>query len=192
MVTDSFSSQNDDNYLLNLIQKGNKHAESILIEKYAGLARYFSGIYYIPGQDAEDVIQEGMIGLMEAARNYNSSKNIPFRSFASVCISRKIISSLRRATKAKDILFISYSTQECNPAREYGHNPEEIVISNENVETIRNAIDKILSTHERRVLMCFLNDMKYNEIATMLKSNEKSVDNALSRSRRKLNTYLQG
>ena len=181
----------DDSYLLYLLQQGNKTAESIIIERYIKLVIYFSGMYYIPGNDNDDVIQEGLIGLLEAARNYNAQKNVSFNSFASLCISRKIISAIRTATRTKNSFLNSYISLEYTDIPESRLNPEEIVINNENIDFIKKKIEMSLSKHEKNVLSCFLKNMSYNEIAKKLGSNEKSVDNALSRSRRKLNILLQ-
>lgn len=191
-MTTRLSMENyDDSYLLYLLQRGNKTAESIIIERYIKLVIYFSGMYYIPGNDSDDVIQEGLIGLLEAARNYNAQKNVSFNSFASLCISRKIISAIRTATRTKNSFLNSYISLEYTDIPESRLNPEEIVINNENIEFIKKKIEMSLSKHEKNVLSCFLKNMSYNEIAKKLGSNEKSVDNALSRSRRKLNILLQ-
>jgi len=192
MITNRLSMQNyDDSYLLYLLQQGNKTAESIIIERYTKLVVYFSGIYYIPGNDSDDVIQEGLIGLLEAARNYNNKKNVSFNSFASLCISRKIISAIRSATRTKNSFLNSYISLEYIDIPESRLNPEEIVINNENIKLIKEKIEQALSKREKDVLLCFLKNMSYSEIAKKLGGNEKSVDNALSRSRRKLNILLQ-
>jgi RNA polymerase sporulation-specific sigma factor len=185
----------NDNDLLSLIRCGDINAENAIIKKYFGIAVHFSEIYYLPGGDVDDVIQEGLIGLMEAARKYDSRKNVSFATFAGLCVSRKIISAIRSAARIKHTPLNSYVPMEVfenesDVLTVNRYNPEEILISRERTDNIFNEIEKLLSYREKTVLYCFLRNMSYREIAVKLGSNEKSVDNAMSRSRRKLNSLL--
>lgn len=185
----------NDNDLLSLIKCGDINAENAIIKKYFGIAVYFSEIYFLPGGDADDVIQEGLIGLMEAARKYDSEKNVSFATFAGLCVSRKIISAIRSAARIKHTPLNSYISMDLYENESHNltfnkYNPEEMLISRESTDNLFNKIEKILSHKEKTVLLCFLKNMSYREIAVKLGSNEKSIDNAMSRSRRKLNSLL--
>lgn len=179
-----------DKELICLIRSGNKAAEDAIVKKYFGMAVYFSGVYFIPGGDSDDVVQEGLIGLLEAVRSFDLKKNVSFSSFAAMCISRKIISAIRSAAAKKHTPLNTYTSLDgyCDACG----NPEDVVINRESFDSIRLRIDRTLSQLEREVLFCFLGDMSYSEIALRLGKCEKAVDNALSRSRRKLNLLFRG
>lgn len=189
--------------LLALAKGGSKSAENEIIQRYLKFAVCCSGFYYMPGGDSDDVIQEALIGLMEAVRRFNPDKNVPFRSFAAVCISRRIISAVRAAARIKHNPLNSYVSLSCPDAgcdvsllisqaysSQNSFDPAEIVINRESLDGIGCKIDEALSNLEKRVLICFLEKMSYREIALKIGSDEKAVDNALSRTRRKLSAVF--
>ncbi len=189
--------------LLVLAKSGNKPAENEIIHRYFKFAARCSGFYYIPGGDNDDIVQEALIGLMEAVRRFNPEKKVPFSSFAAICISRRVISAVRAAARKKHNPLNSYVSLSCPYSdRDVGllisqayslknsFDPAEIVINRESLEGIGCKIDETLSTLEKKVLACFLQKMSYREIALEIGSNEKAVDNALTRTRRKLSLIL--
>ncbi len=189
--------------LLALAKGGSKSAENEIIQRYRKFAVCCSGFYYMPGGDSDDVIQEALIGLMEAVRRFNPDKNVPFRSFAAVCISRRIISAVRAAARIKHNPLNSYVSLSCPDtgcdvsllisqaySSQNSFDPAEIVINRESLDGIGCKIDEALSSLEKKVLICFLEKMSYREIALKIGSDEKAVDNALSRTRRKLSAVF--
>lgn len=193
------SVERSDCELLELVKSGNKAAENEMIKRYLKFAVSRSGSYYIPGADNDDIVQEALIGLMEAVRRFDPEKKVPFSSFAAVCISRRIISALRNAARIKHNPLNSYISLSCSYtdkdkgllisqaySLQNSFDPAEIVINRESLDGIGCKIDKALSSFEKKVFMCFLKKMSYREIAIATESNEKAIDNALTRCRKKL------
>lgn len=158
--------------------------------------------YYLPGADREDLIQEGMIGLYKAIRDFDINRNSCFRAFADLCITRQIITAVKSAVRKKHIPLNSYISLSCHAhENEYGGinedhlseenelNPEEIIIDNERNATLANDLNALLTNLEKNTLNLYLNGKTYKQIAEILSKNKKSVDNALKRAKLKINNY---
>lgn len=177
-----------DEELAALAKNGDAHAVSALIARLIPVIKNKVFLYKDcwPGHD--DLLQEGMLGILSAVKTFDSSREASFKTYASVCIGNRITSAIRGATGKKRIpenQFVSLEDEEL-PLTEPHLNPEEVVLDNEAVETIQAAFSKLLSPFEHEVLMLYLNGHSYEEIAVQLDSTAKSVDNALQRVRRKL------
>jgi RNA polymerase sporulation-specific sigma factor len=190
--------------LVMLAKKGNPKAISILINKYKNFVRSRSKSYFIVGADKEDIIQEGLIGLFKAIRDYNPDKKTSFRAFAELCIMRQIITAIKTATRQKHLPLNSYvslnkpifedngerimadviaSTRTCNP--------EEIYIALELTKSIKEKMKKYLSSLESSVLAEYLKGLSYYEVAKNIGKHIKSVDNALQRIKRKIQETIK-
>ncbi len=190
--------------LVMLAKKGNAKAISILINKYKNFVRSRSKSYFIVGADKEDIIQEGLIGLFKAIRDYNPDKKTSFRAFAELCIMRQIITAIKTATRQKHLPLNSYvslnkpifedngervmadviaSTRTCNP--------EEIYIALELTKSIKEKMKKYLSGLESSVLAEYLKGLSYYEVAKNIGKHIKSVDNALQRIKRKIQETIK-
>lgn len=174
-----------------------------LISKYRNFVRAKARSYFLIGADREDIIQEGMIGLYKAIRDFRSDKLASFRAFAELCITRQIITAIKTATRQKHIPLNSYISLN-KPIYDEDSDrtlldilsgsrvsdPEELVISREEFSDIEEKMGEILSDLERKVLMAYLDGKSYQEIAIELDRHVKSIDNALQRVKRKLERYL--
>lgn len=194
-----------DDELAELAQKGNRKAEESLLERYKGLARMTSKKYFITGGDREDVVQEGMIGLFEAVRDYRTGRGGSFRSFAELCVNRQIISAIRRANREKHrMLNESVSLEGMNrdageqdgevwtvPASVTDADPQEMILVDEVVSFLRADGIEIFSKLENEVWTEFRKGKTYRKIAEDLGKDLKSVDNAIQRIRRKIYQYLE-
>lgn len=183
---------------------GDTDALEYLIRKYKNFVRAKARSYFLIGADREDIIQEGMIGLYKAIRDYKSDKLASFRVFAELCITRQIITAIKTATRQKHIPLNSYVSLNKPIYDEEsdrtlldvisGHkitDPEELVISREELIHIEETIGEILSSLEWNVLTLYLQGRSYQEIAYDLDRHVKSIDNALQRVKRKLEKYLE-
>lgn len=175
-----------------------------LIKKYKNFVRAKARSYFLIGADREDIIQEGMIGLYKAIRDFNRDKRSSFRAFAELCIQRQIITAIKTATRQKHIPLNSYVSLNKPIYDEESDrtlldvlsgvkitDPEELIIGKEELENIENKIGEILSDLEWRVLMAYLQGKSYQEISEELNRHVKSIDNALQRVKRKLERYLE-
>lgn len=190
--------------LVMLAKKGNTKAISILINKYKNFVRSRSKSYFIVGADKEDIVQEGLIGLFKAIRDYNPDKKTSFRAFAELCIMRQIITAIKTATRQKHLPLNSYvslnkpifedngervmadviaSTRTCNP--------EEIYVALELTKSIKEKMKKYLSGLESKVLAEYLKGLSYYEVAKNIGKHIKSVDNALQRIKRKIQETIK-
>lgn len=163
-----------------------------LMNRYRELVKIKARAYFITGADREDVIQEGMIGLFKAIRDYDQTRGITFGSFARVCMERQMITAIRSANRGKHAPLnnsVPIDALEDFEARQDG--PEERVIRSENVRGIKDFIDRTLSETESRILSLYLMGNAYAKIAEITGKNEKAVDNALQRVRRKLALNLR-
>lgn len=187
-----------------LAQDGDQIAIEFLVDKYKNFVRAKARSYFLIGADREDIIQEGMIGLFKAIRDYKPDKLTSFRAFAELCITRQIITAIKTATRQKHIPLNSYVSLNKPIYDEESDrtlmdvlstnkvtNPEEIVISREEFVFIEKKMGEILSSLEWKVLMAYLEGKSYQEIAVELKRHVKSIDNALQRVKRKLEKYLE-
>jgi RNA polymerase sporulation-specific sigma factor len=193
-----------DEETVELAQQGEQFAVEFLVDKYKNFVRAKARSYFLIGADREDIIQEGMIGLFKAIRDYRVDKLTSFRAFAELCITRQIITAIKTATRQKHIPLNSYISLNKPIYDEESDrtlmdiitthritNPEEIIISREEFVFIEKKMGEILSSLEWKVLMSYLEGKSYQEISVELKRHVKSIDNALQRVKRKLEKYLE-
>jgi len=184
---------------------GDEQALEYLIHKYKSFVRAKARSYFLIGADREDIIQEGMIGLYKAIRDFRQDKLSSFRAFAELCITRQIITAIKTATRQKHIPLNSYVSLNKPIYDDESErtlldvlsgtrisNPEELVISQEDFNSIECKIGELLSDLEWDVLSSYLQGKSYQEIADDLNRHVKSIDNALQRVKRKLERYLEG
>ncbi|MCY0880886.1 MAG: RNA polymerase sporulation sigma factor SigH [Firmicutes bacterium] len=182
---------------------GDLEALEYLINRYKNFVRSKARVYFLRGADDEDIIQEGMIGLYKAIRDYRDDKQASFRAFAEVCITRQIITAIKTATRQKHIPLNSYISlykpmYDGESERTLADmlatlgvaDPEEIVINQEQIGYIEDKIGEVLSDLEWKVLMAYLDGQSYQQIAEDLRRHVKSIDNALQRVKRKLEKHL--
>ncbi len=183
---------------------GDRIAEEYLINKYKNFVRAKARSYFLIGADREDIIQEGMIGLYKAIRDFKPDKLASFRAFAELCITRQIITAIKTATRQKHIPLNSYVSLNKPIYDEESDrtlldvlsgnkitDPEELVISREEFIDIESKMGEFLSDLEREVLNAYLDGKSYQEIAQELSRHVKSIDNALQRVKRKLERYIE-
>lgn len=184
-------------------QANNSLAQEYLLHKYRNFVRAKARSYFLIGAEREDIIQEGMIGLYKAIRDFRGDKLSSFRAFAELCVTRQIITAIKTATRQKHIPLNSYVSLN-KPIYEEDSdrtlldiisgvkvaNPEDMVISREEFVDIENKMNNILSDLEWKVLMSYLDGKSYQEIAVELERHIKSIDNALQRVKRKLEKYV--
>jgi len=193
-----------DEQVVELAREGDGAAQEYLINKYKNFVRAKARSYFLIGADKEDIIQEGMIGLYKAIRDFRSDKLSSFRAFAELCITRQIITAIKTATRQKHIPLNSYVSLN-KPIYDEDSDrtlldiisgtritdPEELIISREEFDDIEEKMGEILSSLEWKVLMYYLEGKSYQEIAVDLHRHVKSIDNALQRVKRKLERYLE-
>lgn len=193
-----------DEEIVELAKDGDISAQEFLINKYKNFVRAKARSYFLIGADREDIIQEGMIGLYKAIRDFRCDKLSSFRAFAELCITRQIITAIKTATRQKHIPLNSYVSLN-KPIYDEDSDrtlldvisgskitdPEELIISREEFDDIEEKMGEILSSLEWKVLMYYLEGKSYQEIAVDLKRHVKSIDNALQRVKRKLERYLE-
>ena len=183
--------------------QGDALAEEYLLDKYKNFVRSKARSYFLIGADHEDIVQEGMIGLYKAIRDYRPEKLSSFHAFAELCITRQIITAIKTATRQKHIPLNSYISLNKPLYDEESDrtlldvimegkvsNPEEIIINREDLITIHEKINDVLSGLEQDVLNAYLDGKSYQEIADTLGRHVKSIDNALQRVKHKLEKYL--
>lgn len=187
-----------DEELITLIKNGDGAAADYIIEKYKKLINLKVGKYFIIGAEKEDIIQEGMIGIFKAIKNFDASKENSFKSFANMCIERQLITAIKTSNRQKHMPLNSYlslngtafSEDEDTEVLEvfnskFIEDPLETITKKEYYASIENAIDKSLSPFEKQVLKKFINGESYVSIAQKLDTPVKSVDNAIQRIRKK-------
>lgn len=192
-----------DEEIVVLCHQGDDLAEEYLLNKYKNFVRSKARSYFLIGADHEDIVQEGMIGLYKAIRDYRPEKLSSFRAFAELCITRQIITAIKTATRQKHIPLNSYISLNKPLYDEESDrtlldvlmegkvsNPEEIIINREDLVHIHEKINDVLSGLEQDVLNAYLDGKSYQEIADTLGRHVKSIDNALQRVKRKLEKYL--
>lgn len=194
-----------DDELVRSAKNGDTLAADFLISKYRNFVRVKAKAYFLIGADREDIIQEGMIGLYKAIRDFRADKLSSFRAFAELCITRQIITAIKTATRQKHIPLNSYISLN-KPIYDEDSDrtlldvissikvsdPEELVINQEASTTMRERIRKNLSELEHKVLTAYLEGKSYQEMANELNRHVKSIDNALQRVKRKLERNLEG
>ncbi len=181
-----------DEVLTEMFRNGDQTAFAELANKYLWLIRSIVSKYNISGLDADDLTQEGMLGLLDAAKTYSAEKGAKFQTYASICIKRRLIALLDHSATNKSKSMNNYVSIE-NSSKEIpiqndnsNINPEDMYISDENVAEIHRKINESLSKNEKSVFDLYIAGESYNSIAQTLSMNIKSVDNALQRIRRKL------
>ena len=193
-----------DEQLVLIAREGSETAEEILIEKYKGLVRARAKAYFIAGAEAEDVVQEGMIGLMKAIRSFDPDREAGFRTYAGTCISNQIIKAIRKAEREKnqplnDAISLSNHLGEGEESLTVGDilkasmfdEPEEQVIYEETLDRLGRLSRQIFSPLESQVLRKKIAGKNYQEIAEELGKSPKTIDNALQRIRKKIMTFLE-
>lgn len=191
--------------LVDLVQHSNDNLalDYLINYKCKSLLRKKTRGYFIFGADKDDVVQEGMVGLYKAIRDYNPDKEASFISFAELCINRQIISAIKAASRQKHIPLntsISMDRPVTGEDEDYtyldflsksGGNPEDEVIGRENLKMLEREILKTLSKMEQEVLGYYLRGRSYTQIAQLMKKEEKSIDNALQRIKKKVALIVQ-
>ncbi len=186
-------------------KKGNVRAQEYLINKYQNFVKSKAKSYFLIGADKEDIYQEGMIGLYKAIRDFKADKLSSFKAFAELCVTRQIITAIKTATRQKHIPLNTYISINKPIYDEESDrtlldilsaakvtDPEELIISQEELKHIENEIGDVLSELELEVLGSYLDGKSYQEIACDLNRHAKSIDNALQRVKRKLEKSLYG
>ncbi len=194
----------DENSILKLAKDGNSLATEYIIEKYKNFVKAKSRTYFLIGADHEDIIQEGMIGLYKAIRDYSLDGGSSFRSFADLCITRQIITAIKTATRQKHQPLNSYISLNKPVYDEESENtlmesffekqhldPEEIMINKERFDFMEVRLSQELSKYETDVLKGYLAGRSYHEIANKLNKPEKSIDNALQRIKKKIENLMK-
>lgn len=208
VMTDSYTQEPDaacmsDEHVALLAKEGDGVMLEYLLNKYKNFVKSKSRSYFLIGADREDIVQEGMIGLYKAIRDFKADKQTSFKAFAELCITRQIITAIKTATRQKHQPLNSYVSLN-KPVYEGAmersmlelvsdgvmSNPEELVIGQEDLKLIETQLSIILSDLEKEVLALYLSGKSYQEISGDLNRHVKSIDNALQRVKRKLEAYL--
>jgi RNA polymerase sporulation-specific sigma factor len=193
-----------DEDIVEFVRLGDSEALEYLIHKYRNFVRAKARSYFLIGAEREDIVQEGMIGLYKAIRDFKGDKLASFKAFAELCITRQIITAIKTATRQKHIPLNSYVSLD-KPIYDEDSDrtlldvicgsrvcdPEEMIINQEEFYGLEGKMSEILSDLERKVLMLYLDGRSYQEIAVDLDRHVKSIDNALQRVKRKLERYLE-
>lgn len=184
----------EDEELVLLSQKGDDNSANIIMARYKPLVLHISKAYYISGAEQSDLIQEGMIGLFKAIRDYSMGKNAKFKTFATLCIKRNIMDAIKSANRDKHMpLNTSLSIDLPEMAQMLSdsyNNPEEAYLESEDHRELRANINRELSRYEIDILNLYLNNQSYQEIAEKLGKDAKSVDNAIQRIRKKIKKIM--
>jgi RNA polymerase sporulation-specific sigma factor len=194
----------EDEAIVELVHQGDSEALDYLIHKYRQFVRAKARSYFLIGADREDIVQEGMIGLFKAVRDFKDDKMSSFKAFAELCITRQIITAIKTATRQKHIPLNSYVSLDKPVFDEESDrtlldviseskalDPEEMIINQEEFDHIEVKMAELLSDLERKVLALYLDGQSYQEISDELNRHVKSIDNALQRVKRKLEKYLE-
>lgn len=194
----------DDHYLIALAKQGRPDAYDRIVKRYYGFVRLKASSYFLVGGDSDDLIQEGLVGLYKAVRDYRSDRESSFRNFAELCITRQIITAVKTATRNKHTplnQYVSFSQapsasgdseptlEDVLPGSDV-HEPANKVISSEELHSLVACLSSVLSDLESAVLSLYLDGHSYEAIAERLACDTKTVDNALQRVKRKVGTHL--
>ena len=201
--TQPYADMTDEDIVL-LCREGDSIAVEFLLNKYKNFVRSKARSYFLIGADHEDIVQEGMIGLYKAIRDFRPEKLSSFRAFAELCITRQIITAIKTATRQKHIPLNSYVSlnkpiydEESDRTlmdvitEDTLSNPESMFIDREDLSVIRGRIGEMLSELEKQVLELYMDGKSYQEISEEMGRHVKSIDNALQRVKRKLTKYLE-
>lgn len=193
-----------ENDIVKRAQDGDNDAITELINLYKQVIKAKSRAFYLVGGEQEDLIQEGSIGVLNAIKNFDESKNIKFRTFVNLCITRQMLTAIKSANRDKNsILNNAFSLNKLSKtnnneefelmelvANTNSLSPEDIYLSNEGIEKILESIENNLSKFEKDVLVHYLNGESYSDIAEYLNKEPKAIDNALQRIRKKLDKFI--
>ena len=196
--------QVDDGYLLALAKQGSTDAYERLVRRYYSFVRLKASSYFLIGGDADDLIQEGLVGLYKAIRDYRTDRESSFRNFAELCITRQIITAVKTATRNKHTPLNGYVSFSSTPAGATDneptldemlpgstvHDPVNQVISSEELRSLVACLSTALSDLESRVLSLYLDGYSYTGIGERLDVDAKTVDNALQRVKRKVAAHI--
>ena len=195
-----------DESIVKMAQEGSSTAYEYLIDKYKELAKMKSKSYFIAGADNDDVIQEGMIGIFKAVRDFDEEKDASFRTFAELCVNRQILNAIKGANRQKHQILnesVSLSAGEEDSGEEHGSlaeriasenpdtDPESMMLMREVVEYLKENDQNIFSPLESQVWNEMLKGKNYREIAFSLRKSSKTVDNAIQRIKKKIEGYLK-
>lgn len=198
--------QYSDEELLIRLRDGEEAVTDYIMNQYKNLVRKKAKSMYILGADSDDLIQEGMIGLFKAVRDYDSGRDASFATFADLCVSRQMYTAVQASRRQKHIPLNTYISLNGSVSGEqegeeeelinrlavqFGQSPEEVVIDKENVDQLEKTIEKELSSFEKQVLDLYLTGMGYQQIAKVLGRDDKSTENALQRLKNKLKKHLK-
>jgi len=197
--------QVDDGYLLALAKQGSRDAYDLLVRRYYSFVRLKASSYFLIGGDSEDLVQEGLVGLYKAIRDYRTDRESSFRNFAELCITRQIITAVKTATRNKHTPLNGYVSFSSTPAGAADSEPtlDEMlpgpgasdpvnqVISSEELRALVACLSTVLSDLESRVLSLYLDGHSYTGIGELLACDCKTVDNALQRVKRKVGAHLR-
>jgi RNA polymerase sporulation-specific sigma factor len=197
--------QLDDGYLIALAKQGSAPAYDAIVRRYYGFVRLKASSYFLAGGDGDDLIQEGLVGLYKAVRDYRTDRESSFRNFAELCITRQIITAVKTASRNKHVplnRYLSFSTApagsgESEPTLDEiipgptAHDPANQVISSDELRALVACLSSVLSELEARVLGLYLDGHSYQEIGETLGCEAKTVDNALQRVKRKVAAHLE-
>ena len=196
----------DDHYLVALAKRGSADAYDKLVRRYRGFVRLKSSSYFLLGGDGEDLIQEGLVGLYKAIRDYRTDRESSFRNFAELCITRQIITAVKTASRNKHAPLNQYVSFAQTPAAAgesestledvlpgpISDDPADRVIATEELSSLVACLSSVLSELESEVLSLDLDGYSYEVIGERLECDTKTVDNALQRVKRKVATHLAG
>ena len=194
----------DDHYLVALAKEGRSDAYDAIVRRYRGFVRLKASSYFLLGGESDDLIQEGLLGLYKAVRDYRTDRESSFRNFAELCITRQIITAVKTATRNKHTPLNQYVSFSQSPAAAGDSDstldevlpgpttsdPISRVIATEELESLVSCLSSVLSELESRVLSLYLDGYSYEVIAERLDCDTKTVDNALQRVKRKVGIHL--
>src|SRR5436305_1068906 len=195
----------DDQYLVALAKQGKRDAYDQIVRRYHGFVRLKASSYFLIGGDADDLIQEGLVGLYKAVRDYRTDRESSFRNFAELCITRQIITAVKTSTRNKHTPLNQYVSFSQTPAAGSDseptldevlpgpstHDPVNQVISTEELHSLVACLSSVLSELESSVLSLYLDGHSYEAVAEQLDCDTKTVDNALQRVKRKVGAHLK-
>ena len=197
--------QVEDGYLIALAKQGDPTSYDRLVRRYYGFVRLKASSYFLAGGDSDDLIQEGLVGLYKAIRDYRTDRESSFRNFAELCITRQIITAVKTATRNKHTPLNQYLSFSSSPSNSVGdgeptldevipgpsvNDPVNQVISSEELQALVACLSTVLSELESRVLSLYLDGYSYTSIGEKLGCDCKTVDNALQRVKRKVGAHL--
>jgi RNA polymerase sporulation-specific sigma factor len=194
----------DDGYLIAMAKQGDPAAYDRIVKRYYGFVRLKASSYFLAGGDSDDLLQEGLVGLFKAVRDFRTDRESSFRNFAELCITRQIITAVKTATRNKHVPLNQYVSFSTSPAANgesdatleelipgpTAHDPVNVAISSEELRSLIGCLSDALSELESRVLSLYLDGRSYEEIGGRLGCDTKTVDNALQRVKRKVGAHL--